>query len=388
MGFVVEDTDTEKVYRALLVRDGGCSYQEKWDNAMYVDQYLLGDTDDTYTNNVGSVIDGLVVQNSIRYLILYDSDAGASDHIALSVAVNTKEDEEEGEETIHDGSNLNGTFVWVSPRMGNNLFLLLRNRYLYSNNGNGDGDGPSDPNVRGLYIQLDTRRIDGSWRTPGFFDTYGLILVFFLVLFVASVLKRRWLMRRTDPTHTPPNHERNHPQTSTNTHTHTHRTRTRTRSRTIPTVVPKEQLSALPLIPYHTHHPHAHPHSHWSVEVEVTDEKDELTTTTNDGNNSTDREVESVKEQPFHETSDDEHKEVKGLVGASAGGGGGVRYYFQNSVCHICLDDFEEGEWVRKLPCQHLFHPPCIDVWLTERQDYCPVCKAPSMGSTTNRNHK
>jgi len=45
--------------------------------------------------------------------------------------------------------------------------------------------------------------------------------------------------------------------------------------------------------------------------------------------------------------------------------------------CAICLGDFEEDEELRLLPCVHVFHKPCIDVWI-ERSGLnasCPLCK-------------
>lgn len=44
--------------------------------------------------------------------------------------------------------------------------------------------------------------------------------------------------------------------------------------------------------------------------------------------------------------------------------------------CAVCLDDFEEGDWVRRLPCLHHFHPPCIDRWLLQNKR-CPLCMHP-----------
>jgi len=46
------------------------------------------------------------------------------------------------------------------------------------------------------------------------------------------------------------------------------------------------------------------------------------------------------------------------------------------SSCSICLEEFESGEKLLKLPCNHYFHPNCIKPWLTERQPTCPLCKA------------
>ena len=43
--------------------------------------------------------------------------------------------------------------------------------------------------------------------------------------------------------------------------------------------------------------------------------------------------------------------------------------------CAICIEEFEEGEKLRQLPCGHAFHTECIVPWLTERHPSCPLCK-------------
>lgn len=45
-------------------------------------------------------------------------------------------------------------------------------------------------------------------------------------------------------------------------------------------------------------------------------------------------------------------------------------------TCPICLEDFKEGEKLRVLPCDHIFHPPCVDEWLQKWQRVCPLCKS------------
>lgn len=42
--------------------------------------------------------------------------------------------------------------------------------------------------------------------------------------------------------------------------------------------------------------------------------------------------------------------------------------------CTICLCEFEDDEDVRRLPCMHLFHVPCVDQWLGLNKR-CPICR-------------
>ncbi|OAP58715.1 hypothetical protein AYL99_07805 [Fonsecaea erecta] len=53
---------------------------------------------------------------------------------------------------------------------------------------------------------------------------------------------------------------------------------------------------------------------------------------------------------------------------------------FSQSTCPICLDDFISGETaVRELPCNHIFHPECIDPFLRDNSSLCPLCKKSSL---------
>jgi len=44
-------------------------------------------------------------------------------------------------------------------------------------------------------------------------------------------------------------------------------------------------------------------------------------------------------------------------------------------VCPICLDDYQDDDLLRILPCKHEFHAACVDQWLIHRKRYCPLCK-------------
>ncbi|PAN19748.1 hypothetical protein PAHAL_3G295600 [Panicum hallii] len=43
--------------------------------------------------------------------------------------------------------------------------------------------------------------------------------------------------------------------------------------------------------------------------------------------------------------------------------------------CYICLVEYEEGDCVRVLPCNHEFHLTCVDKWLKEIHRVCPLCR-------------
>ena len=47
----------------------------------------------------------------------------------------------------------------------------------------------------------------------------------------------------------------------------------------------------------------------------------------------------------------------------------------ENVSCSICTEDFERGQDIRVLPCNHKFHPACVDPWLLDVSGTCPLCR-------------
>ncbi|XP_050071942.1 E3 ubiquitin-protein ligase Iruka [Anopheles maculipalpis] len=47
----------------------------------------------------------------------------------------------------------------------------------------------------------------------------------------------------------------------------------------------------------------------------------------------------------------------------------------QKLQCSVCFEDYVVGEPVRKLPCLHVYHDPCIIPWL-ELHGTCPICRS------------
>ncbi len=44
-----------------------------------------------------------------------------------------------------------------------------------------------------------------------------------------------------------------------------------------------------------------------------------------------------------------------------------------SQTCPICAEDFADGVQVRKLPCEHVYHPACVDEWLVNFAATCPM---------------
>ncbi|KAF4673460.1 hypothetical protein FOL47_010512 [Perkinsus chesapeaki] len=49
-------------------------------------------------------------------------------------------------------------------------------------------------------------------------------------------------------------------------------------------------------------------------------------------------------------------------------------HMYTDNECSICYADFQDGDKIRGLRCGHDFHASCVDVWLLEHHNRCPLC--------------
>lgn len=106
----------------------------------------------------------------------------------------------------------------------------------------------------------------------------------------------------------------------------------------------------------------------------------ELDTATTDGRDTrTQKSASILTEDPRHEaataaTGGGETKEPAPVAESHGAADAGTNPV-GNVGCSICTEDFKEGEDMRVLPCNHQFHPNCIDPWLLNVSGTCPLCR-------------
>ncbi|KAJ2958046.1 hypothetical protein NQZ79_g6318 [Umbelopsis isabellina] len=61
-----------------------------------------------------------------------------------------------------------------------------------------------------------------------------------------------------------------------------------------------------------------------------------------------------------------------------------------NDKCQVCLEEYAESQELRMLQCKHGFHKDCVDRWLMEGRNCCPICRGVPVSDTdsdTSTNH-
>ena len=43
--------------------------------------------------------------------------------------------------------------------------------------------------------------------------------------------------------------------------------------------------------------------------------------------------------------------------------------------CNICLSNYVNGDEIKSMKCRHGFHKECLDKWLVEYVNSCPICR-------------
>merc|ERR1712087_794065 len=89
----------------------------------------------------------------------------------------------------------------------------------------------------------------------------------------------------------------------------------------------------------------------------------------------------NTQEDTFHEEGKEEGKMEEDEEGGKGKGKGTEK---KKEQCSICLEEFKNGDSIRRLPCFHIFHTHEIDRWLKTGNDKCPICRVPINGQIEN----
>ncbi|PVU87323.1 hypothetical protein BB561_006390 [Smittium simulii] len=57
----------------------------------------------------------------------------------------------------------------------------------------------------------------------------------------------------------------------------------------------------------------------------------------------------------------------------------------KNYECTICFEEISLNAAIRAIPCKHIFHLECLDVWVIQQNPFCPLCRFDICGHYINR---
>ena len=112
-------------------------------------------------------------------------------------------------------------------------------------------------------------------------------------------------------------------------------------------------------------------------DVELAENRTSPEQTTERNATATEQRQENPAQDQSNERPSQPRQSVEGGIAAAVNGNQSNSEAVKpdNLGCSICTEDFEAGQDQRVLPCDHRFHPDCIDPWLLNVSGTCPLCR-------------
>ena len=109
-----------------------------------------------------------------------------------------------------------------------------------------------------------------------------------------------------------------------------------------------------------------------TTDVELAGANSEPTTRDSPPESTPGQEANDVNHTSQRDETGDARRSVEGGIAAAVDSSQSTPNRFG---CSICTEDFETGQDQRVLPCDHRFHPECVDPWLLNVSGTCPLCR-------------
>ncbi|EGD95218.1 hypothetical protein TESG_02709 [Trichophyton tonsurans CBS 112818] len=118
-------------------------------------------------------------------------------------------------------------------------------------------------------------------------------------------------------------------------------------------------------------HPHTRPES-WQPNATTTTPVDSSTAAAAAAAGDAPAPAPSTADVPVEQQ---QHQQPRSASPSGSAAGSAASEREPSTTCPICTDEFVRGQDVRLLPCNHSFHPECVDPWLVDVSGTCPLCR-------------